>query len=980
MCRASRGQADSLAASEQWQQAAAKYQEALGLLPEGRADDSRRIRLRRAKVQMFAQQLPEANVALRELVDQLEDDKTADPKLRDEAREALANAQYYMTWLMRLEGLSNDEWEPEIESSRQTYKLLAEQDRSPGRSGIRAKASRGPRERHPPGPVGPGRAARSRSAQAMLELQERPVQETRQEAVERQEARQGRREEGFTQSRSRAPARQFGIVIGSFPLLKGLHRHARSTPVARPLSWRLAAHRLRDGMGTGAGSRETLGNAPGRARRSATFPHRSSPTLRRPAASRDTRPGRGHETGAPPEDPAVDFRSTSVGDSQGLVHAPGRGPESSRNTNASAVQNVQTDASGGAASARRRDCGDYRRPPRLPDRSSRPTRPSDQRPPTAAEAKPNAFDLELKGFQYDVTLGDWPAVKVFLAKLPQEEGKAAYEQLILGLSNMPGMQGNMQMQHADADANAAADANEHGHALWNERAQHADAAAVHDGEECLREPGYLRLWPVSLPTGWMTSGLSGLGRILRLSLDSGNVVEDFVTRLRAALKLPPKEAPLTQRQAAKVLFAADCTVEAGEFLPPPEKAEADNDREALNLLARHYLALHALEKKAVYLERAWKVTQAVLAIGKVDRAQKDEAIRRAVELTPKIHEALGRAWLEESFTQRPERGMEIIAAIGADTTQGLQTHAFDAEFRLKALELQKLAVDALLRKAPERGKQWASTLALLADAWLREAEFSYHYDYSTSLGPRMQYDPYGNIYYSNYDPFTPEMMARQRGMPMALRVGDVVKNTPGDDWLQYVDEGIKPKFATVFAELYLKVSEEEKAFPYIERLSKTNPRKAKELAEEFVRVWTKSHDPNSQQLRRSRFFYVYGFDNRAEGIPLTRSKQERNLVELGAWVKRLRKLPIAEIDEKLLTKAFTACHSTAEVYRLDAIERVFGSFDTLKPMTLAELIQQMRGNLLGVWRQPAEQEKSKTKRREKDIRPRCSAATKWPRP
>ena len=196
----------------------------------------------------------------------------------------------------------------------------------------------------------------------------------------------------------------------------------------------------------------------------------------------------------------------------------------------------------------------------------------------------------------------------------------------------------------------------------------------------------------------------------------------------------------------------------------------------------------------------------------------------------------------------------------------------------------------------------------------------------------------------------------------------MVKNTPGDDWLQYVDPGIKPKFATVFAELYLKVSEEEKAFPYIEQLSKTNPRKAKDLAEEFVRVWTKTHDPNSQQLRRSRFFYVYGFENRAEGIPLTRSKQERNLVELGEWVKRLRKLPIAEIDEKLLTKAFTACHSSAEVYRLDAIERVFGSFDTLKPTTLAELIQQMRGNLIGAWRQPAEQEKNKTKRREKDIR------------
>ncbi len=310
--------------------------------------------------------------------------------------------------------------------------------------------------------------------------------------------------------------------------------------------------------------------------------------------------------------------------------------------------------------------------------------------------------------------------------------------------------------------------------------------------------------------------------------------------------------------------------------------------------------------------------------------------------------------------------MEIIATVGSASSQGLQTHMFDSDFRLKSLDLQKLAVEALLQKAPARGREWAGSLALLAENWLHEAEFSFHYDYSTSLGPRMQFDPFGNIYYSNYD--MPNMMGRQGNMPMALKVGDVVKNRPGDDWLAFVDEGMKPKFATVFAELYLKVNEEEKAFPYIEQLSKTNPRKAKDLAEEFVRIWTKNHDPNSQQLRRSRFFYIYGFDNRAEGIPLTRSKQERNIVDLGGWIKRLRKLPIGELDEKLLTKAFTACHSTAEVYRLDAIERVFGGFDSLRPLTVAELIQQMRGNLVGVWRQPAEQEKNKTKRREKDIR------------
>jgi hypothetical protein len=124
--------ADRLAAEQDWQAAAARYEQAVALLPAGRIADARRIRLQRAKVQMFGHQLPEANVALRDLVDQIDDDKTAEPQLRDEARDALANAQYYMTWLMRLEGLGAQEWEPEIESARQTYRMLAEEDEAKG--------------------------------------------------------------------------------------------------------------------------------------------------------------------------------------------------------------------------------------------------------------------------------------------------------------------------------------------------------------------------------------------------------------------------------------------------------------------------------------------------------------------------------------------------------------------------------------------------------------------------------------------------------------------------------------------------------------------------------------------------------------------------------------------------------------------------------------------------------------------------------
>ena len=54
--------------------------------------------------------------------------------------------------------------------------------------------------------------------------------------------------------------------------------------------------------------------------------------------------------------------------------------------------------------------------------------------------------------------------------------------------------------------------------------------------------------------------------------------------------------------------------------------------------------------------------------------------------------------------------------------------------------------------------------------------------------------------------------------------------------------------------------------------------------------------PNTNS-RTNSYMFMYGFDQRSNGIPLTRSKQERNLEELGSWVERLRQLPIGGVDD-----------------------------------------------------------------------------------
>ena len=121
------------AAKEQWALVVDKCDQALARLPKERTSDSRRLVLERAKARMLNKQLPTAHEELVALVDDLSADPAADRQLLAEAQAALANSRYYLTWLMRLEGKSRDEWEPEIEASRQTWRMLAEQAVADGR-------------------------------------------------------------------------------------------------------------------------------------------------------------------------------------------------------------------------------------------------------------------------------------------------------------------------------------------------------------------------------------------------------------------------------------------------------------------------------------------------------------------------------------------------------------------------------------------------------------------------------------------------------------------------------------------------------------------------------------------------------------------------------------------------------------------------------------------------------------------------------
>ena len=570
---------------------------------------------------------------------------------------------------------------------------------------------------------------------------------------------------------------------------------------------------------------------------------------------------------------------------------------------------------------------------------------------TAFEAKLKAW--ELKVFARDVTLGRWEEVKTFIAGIDEKERGKAYDHLLGALAKQPPPNGQVPPNMVEKHSFEFSD-------LFGLAAVAPGTPAVDpkpDGATKLEREGK------PAEAGISDKQVARLAPIAKQALARGDLFEVFVTELKAETAKPNGEGALSKRRAAQLLGAMKRDIEMGSFLDRREELEAAGDREGLNLLARNLLAKHAKDEYPEDLTAAWDATLATLELPAERIAGTDkpraEALTRAVTLAPQLQQQIGMQWLENSFTSNPERGMEILATIGAKAGVGFEKQPQNAKERLQTLKLQGQAVEALLERAPERAAEWKSRLELMATLWMREAEHAYANSERTNRGPRLRYDEYGNSYWSYGGSSNTQVKT--------VDPDQLLDCKPTGKWRGSLDASLQPKFDRMVAQLHLKLGEEDAAFPYIEALATSHPEKGKELAEEFLRVWTKNHNPNQSRRYTNSYMFNYGYSSRSDGIPLTRSKQERNLEELASWMEKIRKLPIKDLDATLIAGAFKTSHSAAEVWDDGSLQRVFGGLDNVDAKVLTQLVTGMRENLLTIWRRPSVQEDNKTNRKQKDL-------------
>ncbi|MGB1259121.1 MAG: hypothetical protein ACPG6P_03695 [Akkermansiaceae bacterium] len=557
-------------------------------------------------------------------------------------------------------------------------------------------------------------------------------------------------------------------------------------------------------------------------------------------------------------------------------------------------------------------------------------------PPTPAQLEIAKVKKEVNQLRININLGNWKAAGKYIATLKPDQAKVAVERIVDQLSSTVTIKPRPELAAAGAKA--------------------------HRQQHYMRPEDILALSNLSpeAPDEKM------LGKLSKLLANSDSPPADFYQALKTNSRHFGNKDAKTSLRTARFLLDADKLDQAKPYLPELAVAFKEKAYSAVNLIARWHAQAHREDKGPEHLSAAWQASLDLVGTKTAPHNERAEALYRALGLVPSLEGETGKQWLTKTFSETDGEGFEILTTVGTLAAQ-IRQHP-SPQYRYEQIKLQHAAAQALLNTPGVDPKQWQEILTLYARNWLHEAAHSQRYDSSTSMRPQMSFDSFGNPYYTRRSYSMPSSSGSSRSRRVAaIDTGDIIKARPGEKWMELLDRSVRNQTLALSAQLLLKVKEHQLALPLLEKLSAIDKEKTKSLIREMITVWAENHNPNQQNRYRSSYYYYSGYNQRAQTIPLTRSKQERNIRELAKLINHIRTLKLGETFDEEFSNAFIQCHSQAEVWRVESLEAVFGNLSELSPETAASLLRKMRGNLAHLWPNPKLQKDAKTKRKDKEL-------------
>ncbi len=418
-----------------------------------------------------------------------------------------------------------------------------------------------------------------------------------------------------------------------------------------------------------------------------------------------------------------------------------------------------------------------------------------------------------------------------------------------------------------------------------------------------------------------------IGQLLGLSVPA-NESYWLSDRLKRGTERIGGNDPAKRLLAGRVALAGGFKDLARIYLPPLEQVSQIADGAVRDeITAFHNSQRESEAAQRGLVQKIWDENLRTLTLPKVNEWERTKASQAMAKVITQIPISNITPVFSELVKTNPDGAVRLITGLG---TKLQNESRGEVPVRTENLKAQSIVATILAESADLSAQPWSQLSQLMAEFWIGEAE----------------------------NTFTQKTATTNNGQKF-VAAEDLLENAPAGQWLAALPQGIHERLDAITSKMILVGANFDQAADRIVAIGKRNPEAGVALAEDFLSVWAKSHNPQLPEALRRK--YELGDDAR---IPVTPIMMEKNIESLSRMMSLFRNAGIAPKDYEKVVVAFDLAYSNAEAYRTAHIEKVFGPLEKMDEPLFFLIISRMNANLSERWRKMDVQKAGLTRRDE----------------
>ena len=386
--------------------------------------------------------------------------------------------------------------------------------------------------------------------------------------------------------------------------------------------------------------------------------------------------------------------------------------------------------------------------------------------------------------------------------------------------------------------------------------------------------------------------------------------------------------PAKRLLAGRVALAGGFKDLARAYLPPLDQIEKIADEGLRNELTAFLTSQRESEAaQRGQVQKIWDENLRILTLAKVNDWERTKAGTALAKVITQIPPTTLAPVFNEMVKSNPEAAVRLLGALGIRFQSDSKGEVAGRTENLKA---QASITNLLAENVDLATQPWNQLAQMMAEFWVAEAE-------------------------NTFTQKTADSTAKTK----FVAPEDLLATAPTGKWAGALANGVRERLDVTLSKIILASANFDQAAERIVEIGKRNPEAGVALAEDFLNVWAKSHNPQLPETLRKK--YELADDAR---IPVTPIMMEKNIESLARMMALFRQAGIEPRDYEKVVSAFDLAYSNAEAYRTGHIEKVFGPIEKMDEPLFFLILSRMNANLTERWRKMDVQRAGLTRRDE----------------